>query len=123
LGIKIGVDGGFMKVIKITYPTNLLEIRNIDDDNIDVFVQLEDGNVYTLVVSTPKNIMTLIKKNNKCFLGAGPPMIIVSELTEKCIKKAIESFSAGEAYWLKEYYLSGNFSIETLNKMIVESKE
>jgi len=112
-----------MKVVKITYPTPLSEIEEADNDNIDIFVELEDGNIYTLVITTPNNIKSLIEKSNQDFFDAGPPMLIVRELTERCITNAVNSYSMGEAYWLKEYHLSGSFTIETLNEMIRAEKE
>ena len=107
-----------MKVKEITFPTPLSEIKHIDDDNIDVFVDLEDGYSCTIVLITPKNLVTLMDRNKKCFFDIGHPMIIVKELSMDCIKSAIEAFSEGEAYWLKEYHLSGSFGIDLLNKML-----
>lgn len=112
-----------MKIKKISYPTPLCNIQEIDNDNIDIFVELEDGNNYTVVVATPKNIAGLMEKNNKSYFDPGPPMIIVSELTEKNIIDALKSFCEGDAYWLKEYYLSGVFSIDILDEMINAEKE
>lgn len=45
-----------MKVKKISFPTPLEYIENIDDDNIDVFVELDDEYTYVFVVATYKNI-------------------------------------------------------------------
>jgi len=107
-----------MKIRKISYPTPLSEIECIDNDNIDVFVELEDGYSYALVVITPKNIMHLMEKNEQCYLEVGHPMIIVKELTHECINSAIEAYSKDDAYWLKEYHLSGEFDINLLNEML-----
>jgi hypothetical protein len=74
---------------KISFPTPLSEIRYTENDNIDVFVELEDGYTYTLVLITPQNILHLMNQNNKSFFDVGHPMIIVKELTQKCIYSAI----------------------------------
>ncbi|MDQ0196435.1 hypothetical protein [Paenibacillus wynnii] len=45
-----------MKVKKIEYPTALSKIVDIHDNNMDVFIELEDGTHITVVVSTPLNL-------------------------------------------------------------------
>ena len=100
------------------FPTELTEVNDITNDNIDVFVEMEDGNTYTLIVTTPLNIMQLMEKDNLDYLQPGPPMIIVKELTFDAIDSAVKAFSEDNAYWLKEYYVSGNFEINVLNKLI-----
>lgn len=54
-----------MKIRKIIYLTPLDEILDSFNDNIDVLVELDDGNCYTTVVITPKNISQLINVVNK----------------------------------------------------------
>ena len=51
-----------MIVKKIIFPTQLKDIKDIDDDNIDVFVELDDGYSYTVVVATYKNIVSQMDK-------------------------------------------------------------
>ena len=109
-----------MIINKISYPTPLSNVRCVENDNIDVFVELEDGYTYTLVLITPQNIKHLMEKNKKCYFDVGHPMIIVKELTQKCINSAIKAFSEGDAYWLKEYHLSGSFDIKLLDDMLRE---
>lgn len=111
-----------MKLAKITFPTDLEEIGDVSNDNIDVFVELEDGNTYTLVVATPLNIMQLMEKDDLNYLEPGPPMIIVKELTFDTISTAVKAFCEGDAYWLKEYYVSGNFEISILDEYVANMK-
>jgi len=103
--------------IKRIEMATILNIREVDNDNIDVIVHLEDGYHYSLVLVTPKNLVYLMEKE-KCFIDVENPMVIVKELTMDCIEPAIQALCADEAYWLKEYHLSGYFGIELLNKMI-----
>lgn len=58
-----------MLVKSITFPTpdRLENIKDIYDGNIDVFVELEDGCTYVVVVATAKNIVSLMHKENKDF--------------------------------------------------------
>lgn len=103
-----------MKINKIEFPTSILKIQNIKDDNIDIFVELDDGFTYTLVACTPKNFETLMKRENIEYLPAMPPMIIVQELTEENIRKALDTYLDNNAYWLKLYYLAGELDIELI---------
>ena len=93
-----------MKVKKITYPDSL-ENYNKDKDNIDVFVELENGENYCVVVATIRWIQEIIKNG---YLEQSLPFIIVDEINEELIKKAIENYAQGNAYWLKVYALSCN---------------
>lgn len=54
-----------VKKISFVRPTLLEEIPDIEDYNLDVFVELEDGYTYTVVIATAKNIgesLFLIKR-------------------------------------------------------------
>ncbi len=95
-----------MKVKSITYPTELDNGINIEDDNIDVFVELEDGRTYCVVVATYKNIATQMENSNKDYLEGGAPQIIVKKLTHEIIEQAINSHAEDDAYWIKIYGLS-----------------
>jgi hypothetical protein len=111
-----------MKVKKIEYPLYFDDIEDINNGNIDVFVELEDGMEYTMVVTTPKFYYTYMDKENINYIPASPPDIIVRCLTKDNIQQAIESYIEEDAYWLKLYYLAGKregvFDIETMNRQI-----
>lgn len=111
-----------MKINRINFPTSLLQVKNIKDDNIDIFVELDDGFTYTLVVCTPKNLETLMKRENIEYLPAMPPMIIVQEITEENIRKALDTYLDNNAYWLKLYYLAGEFDMEILENTLSRVK-
>ena len=49
-----------MKVKSITFLSDLKDVKDIFDDNMDVFVNLENGRNYVLIVGTPKNLLILI---------------------------------------------------------------
>ena len=51
-----------MLIKSISFPTYLEDITDIENSNIDVFVELEDGYTYTVVVATAKNIESLMDK-------------------------------------------------------------
>ena len=49
-----------MFIKSISFPTYLEDITDIENSNIDVFVELEDGYTYTVVVATAKNSMSYL---------------------------------------------------------------
>jgi hypothetical protein len=101
-----------MKVKSISYPTYLEDIEDIENDNIDVFVELEDNDTYTytVVVATAKNIEWMMDKEKMNYLRAGHPFLIVKKLTEKIIFEAIQAYAADQAYWLKLYQFSNDIN-------------
>jgi hypothetical protein len=57
-----------MKLKNIRFSIPLADVEDIYDDNIDVFVTLENGRTYTVVVGTSKNILSLLNQENSNFL-------------------------------------------------------
>ena len=110
-----------MKIRKIEYPTKLSKINQYDD-NIDVFVETEDGKVLTLTVCTPQFYVSLMDKEELNYVPAGPPDIIVRELSEKNIREALQAYCQDNGYWMKAFYLLGEsvgiFSHEEMDRMI-----
>ena len=56
-----------MKVESITFLSDLKDIKDIFDDNIDVSVNLENGRNYVLVVGTPKKLLRLMDNEKVIF--------------------------------------------------------
>lgn len=111
-----------MKIKKITYPTPLNEVADILNDNIDVFVETQDGMHFTMTVCTPLFYLSYMEKEGLDYVPASPPDIIVKELTHDKILKALENFCDDEGYWMKAYFLLGTTdefcSREDMDKMI-----
>jgi hypothetical protein len=106
-----------MKVTKIEYPTPLSMCKDNEDDNIDVFVTLEDGFTYVVVVTTPKNLYWQMDNEDRDHIS-GHPMIVVRKLTEDNIRVALEALAADyDGYWLKLYALADRMGIEDLNRL------
>jgi len=111
-----------MNIVSIEYPTPLTQIIDSFNDSVDVFVTLEDGMRYTLVVTTPQNYYWYMDKEGLDYIPASPPDIIVRSLTEDNIRHAIETYAQNDAYWLKLFFLAGDRSaidIESMNKAVV----
>ena len=71
-----------MLMKNISFPTYLEDITDIENSNIDVFVELEDNYTYTVVVATSKNIESLMDKDKMNYFEPGSPFIIVKKLTK-----------------------------------------
>lgn len=74
-----------MIVESINFLSNLEDITDIFDDNIDVEVKLENSQTYVVVVGTLKNLLTLMENENSDFLSTGDPIIIVKKMTKEII--------------------------------------
>lgn len=81
-----------MKVESITFLSDLEDVRDIFDDNLDVAVKLDDGHEYIVVVATQKNLLTLMNNEKSDFLSPGAPMIIVRKLTKEVVEDAIQAY-------------------------------
>lgn len=116
-----------MQIIKIYYPVPLSNIVDIENDNIDVFIELDDGFQYNMLVATPQNLICLMDKENMNYLPAGGPFIVVKTLTEENIRNAIENYLEDDGYWLKLYQLAGErvglFNIKEMDEMLLKIKK
>jgi len=100
-----------MRVMNIRMPYDWADV-DIENDNIEVFVDTDDDYTYVLSVATPKNIQFLMDKEKKDILGPGYPFIFVNKLTREIVEQAVTSF-AEEAggYWLKVYHFGGVYGV------------
>ena len=102
-----------MLVTSISFPSCLEDIMDIEDDNIDVFVELEDGYTCTVVVATAKNLVSLMDKERMNYFEPGHPFIIVKKLTEEIIEEAVRAYAEDDAHYLKFY--SAELDTKTLD--------
>lgn len=115
-----------MLIKEIRFPTYLEDIEDIEDDNIDVFVELENDHdyTYTVVVATVKNIESLMMDKQKMnYLRPGHPFIIVKKLTEAIITETIKAYAADDAYWLKLYQFAEDIDQTVFDKLQAEHIE
>lgn len=96
-----------MKVINIYIPDDLEDSR-IQNENVDVFVETDDGYTYTLSFATLKHIEFSMKKAGEKYDQPGYPFILVNKLTPEIIQEAVQAFAEkGDGYWLKVYHFAG----------------
>jgi len=113
-----------MLVKSISFPTYLEDITDIENSNIDVFVELEDDYDYTVVVATAKNIEYLMDKEKINYFEPGHPFIIVKELTKDIIEETVKAYAEkNDGYWLKFYHFAGTINEMVFNKLQAEHIE
>ncbi|MGZ4134860.1 MAG: hypothetical protein ACXVPC_06840 [Tumebacillaceae bacterium] len=109
-----------MKIVSIEYPSALWHVVDIYNDNIDVFVTLEDGFTYVMVVTTPLFMLRYMDQEGLDYIPAAPPQIVVRSLTEENIRKAIETYAENNAYWLKLHHVSNSIPMEVIQSELDE---
>ena len=102
-----------MKVESITFLSDLKDVKDIFDDNMDVSVNLENGRNYVLIVGTPKNLLRLMENEKSDFLSPGDPIVIVKKMTKEVIEQPIRAYAEDDAYCLKFY--SAELDTKTLD--------
>ena len=112
-----------VKKMSFVNSTALEEIEDIENDNLDVFVELENGYTYTIVIATAKNIVSLMDKEKTNFFGPGHPFIIVKKLTKEIIEEAVKAYAEDDAYWLKYYHFAGEVDMAVLNRLQAKHTE
>lgn len=80
-----------------TYNLDLIgEIDSFDDDNIDAYITLENGDKYFGTFFTTRNIETIMRRHSESGESKGgiyfwaTDMIIVKELTMECMNACID---------------------------------
>ena len=115
-----------MLVKKISFipPDFLDEIPEIEDANLDVLVELEDGYTYTVTVVTPKNLISLMDRRKANFLGPITPLIVIRTLTKEIIEEAVKAYAEeDDAYWLKHYHFAGQVDMSVFDQLQAEHIE
>lgn len=105
------------------YPEGILEEDDIENSNIDVFVQLDDGSKYVIEVATAKNIEYQMDLEQMNYFD-GHPVIIVKQLTREIIKEAITAYAEkNDGYWLKLHHFASYIDPIVFKKLQDEHKE
>jgi len=102
-----------MRVESINFLGPIEDIDDVFDYNMDVSVNLENGQNYVVVVGTPKNLLKLMENEKSDFLSPGDPIIIVKKMTKEVVEEAIQAYAEDDAYYLKFY--SAELDTKTLD--------
>ena len=110
-----------IEIKSIEYPTKLENINKYSD-NIDIFVETQDGINFTMTICTPQFYYDYMNKEQINYIPAGPPDIIVKELNEEYIFQALQDYCKDKGYWMKAFFLLGEttgcFSVDEMDKII-----
>jgi hypothetical protein len=96
------------------------EIRDVYNDSVDVGVVFEDGYSYTIVVSTPRDLLEEMHQEKTNFIRPGTPRIIVKKLTKEIVTEAIQAYAENDGYWLKLYQFADDIDISVLDQLEAE---
>lgn len=111
-------------MVVIEFPTSLEDVTDIASSNIDVFVELEDGYTYTVVVATAKNIEYLMDEEKINYFSPGYPFLIVKEITREIVEEAVKAYAEyDDGYWLKFYHFAGDIDKTVFDKLQAEHTE
>lgn len=72
---------------KITFPSSY-QVKNVNNDNIDINIAFLDNRVFSATVFTADNIKDLMTQNNESFFWTSD-MFIVADLSIDTIRNAI----------------------------------
>lgn len=108
-----------MKIKRIEFAH---EITDPHMDNLDVLVENEDGYTYTIVVSTPGDLLDQMEQEKINFIMPDTPKIIVKKLTEQIVREAIQAYAENDGYWLKLCQFGDDIDISVLNKLEAEHR-
>jgi hypothetical protein len=109
-----------MKIKRIKF---MEKIRDLDNDNIDVLVENEDGYKYIICVGTPQNFLEEMDQEKSNFVLPGSLTIIVKKLTKEIVTEAIEAYAEDTGYWLKLHQFADSIDISILNKLEAEHRK
>jgi hypothetical protein len=94
-----------MRPDRIKRITILSDMKDTDplDTNEDISIELENGDIYHVVVPTPQNLYTLMDQEEQNFVPFGFPFIVVREITEDVLWEMEKELLEDNRYYLKRY--------------------
>lgn len=93
------------------------EITDIENDNVDVYVECEDGYNYTVSIATTKNLLERMDERKSNFSKPADLFIIVRKLTLEIITEAIEAYAEDDGFWLKLHHFSSNINNSVFDEL------
>ena len=109
-----------MKIKRIEF---MDEIRDVDNDNIDVLAENDDGYKYIVTVGTPQDLLEEMNQERTNYVRPGTTHIIVKKLTKEIVTEAIQAYAEDDGYWLKLHQFDDSIDISILNKLEEEHRK
>jgi len=99
------------------------EVKDINNENIDVEIEFENDSSYTIIVRTLDDLVEEMLQEGTNFIKPSTPEIVVKELTKKTVNEAIEAYAEDEGYWLKLCQFGDELDISVFNKLEAQHRE
>jgi len=96
------------------------KVSDLENDFVDVMIEDITGYGYTMVVTTPTNLLKVMNNNSVNFIKPEEPLVIVKRLTQQCIEEAINEYALNNGYWLKLHQSADTTDISILNNLLQE---
>ena len=93
------------------------EITDIENDSIDVCVDSEDGQTFTVSIATTKHLLQRINEEKSNFSNPNKLIIVVRKLTQEIITEALEAYAEDNAFWLKLHQFASEIDISVLDEL------
>jgi uncharacterized membrane protein YpjA len=88
--------------MRIEFVSPIEEIDQ-ENDNVDVFLHLDDGRVYSFVVATPNNIYWCMHNEALDYFFGVPP-VFVERMTRENVERALKAIVTEDGgRWLSVY--------------------
>ena len=108
-----------MKIKKIDFDFDFNELKDIDDNCIDVNVTLDDGRTYIVQLITHQCLLSSMQEDKVNFVYPVAPSIVVKELTKETIEDAIKYYvEEDDGYWLKFCHLGTEIDPKPLGAVL-----
>ena len=95
----------------------------MENNFVDVVVRDIIDYGYTMVVTTPTNLLKVMNDNSVNFIKPEEPLIIVKPLTQQFIEAAINEYALNDGYWLKLHQFADTMDISILNNLLEEYRK
>ena len=96
------------------------EIVDSEDDSVDVYVDFEDGQSFTVSITTIKYLLQRMDEAKRNFSNPDEFTIIVRKLTEEIVTETLEAYAEDNAFWLKLHAFASEIDISVLDKLQAE---
>jgi hypothetical protein len=83
-------------MIREIIPIHSLESLDPEDDNLDIAVNLDNGQTYVFTVATPKNAYRWMINDNVTYY-VGDPVVLVKRLSPDCIAQALAAIISDDS--------------------------
>lgn len=93
------------------------EITDIENESIDVCVDFENGDTFTVSIATTKYLAERMDEEKSNFSNPNELSIVVRKLTQEIITETLEAYSKDNAFWLKLYAFASEIDLSVFDEL------